>query len=249
MDPLIAVALDGMRIGMAKVDNAAMNIANAGTAGYRRIQLIQGALAHEESRFASAMKVAGQTVATSGVSSALDVRPGALRATGGQLDLAISGSGYFEVMTPAGPVYTRNGAFAVDARGRLGTAEGFPVMGTNGEIFLQPGAVSVAASGAISQPGVRDGEMLSRLKVVRFAPGEAMRARGNGLLAPAGNGPSSVAEDAPVRQGYLETSNVNHAHEMTQLMLAVRQFETMQKLVQGRDDTLGTAIRKLGENP
>jgi len=50
-----------------------------------------------------------------------------------------------------------------------------------------------------------------------------------------------------VRQGYLENSNVESTREMTSLIDTMRHFETVNKMVQGYDDMLGTAIRKLGE--
>jgi flagellar basal-body rod protein FlgF len=70
---------------------------------------------------------------------------------------------------------------------------------------------------------------------------------GDGMHA-AGQGMKLVGEaDVHVRQGFLENSNVNPSYEMTSLIQAMRHFESMQKVVQGYDDMVGTAIRKLGD--
>lgn len=70
---------------------------------------------------------------------------------------------------------------------------------------------------------------------------------GDGLMA-AGPGMKLVADDeVQVRQGFLENSNVSSTYEMTTLVHAMRHFESMQRVAQGYDDMLGTAIRKLGE--
>jgi flagellar basal-body rod protein FlgF len=248
MDEILGVALKAMHADMARVEQVAMNMANVSTPGYKRGMVVQGA---QNASFASALQAAGRaqdsTPATS-VGFASDPRPGTLKATGQNLDVALIGEGYFEVATETGPAYTRQGQFRVDARGRLVNAQGHPVMGTGGEIYLNTTNPVISESGVITEPGFREGVApAGQLKVVRFPAETRPESLGNGLFAAATGMTQASATEVQVRQGYQENSNVNAAHEMTQLMLAMRHFETMNRVIQSRDDMLGTAIRKLGD--
>ena len=62
--------------------------------------------------------------------------PGRIRITGNPLDVAIQTDGFFEVKTPDGVRYTRNGIFSLDGQRRLVTNLGHPVMGTKGLRFF-----------------------------------------------------------------------------------------------------------------
>jgi flagellar basal-body rod protein FlgG len=173
------------------------------------------------------------------------MQPGALQATGQSLDLALAGDGFFEVATAHGPAYTRQGNLHLDARSRLVTAAGDAVMGQGGEIVLGTGAATVDAAGNITDQA--SGRQLGRLRIVRFDPAVRPQALGDGLWAEA-PGMREVADaERDVRQGYLERSNVNSTQEMVRLMQTMRHFESVQRVVQGYDDMLGTAIRKLGD--
>jgi flagellar basal-body rod protein FlgG len=239
MEPLLAVTLSSLQADMARLDNVALNLANVQTPGYKR----QVAAAQP---FADAL----QTARPDAGAPASDPRPGTLKMTGQPLDVALTGEGYFEVLTQAGPAYTRAGNFAIDARGRLVTAQGDPVMGRNGGIRLATRTPVIDGSGHITETPEPGGEsrIVDQLKVVRFAKPEALRRLGQSLLAP-GEGMTVLAEgEAQVRQGALENANVNSTQEMVDLMQTMRHFESMQRALQGYDEMVGTAIRKLTEN-
>jgi flagellar basal-body rod protein FlgG len=180
-----------------------------------------------------------------GVRFVADVRAGTLRATGQPLDFAITGNGYFEVMTPSGPAYTRQGNFRVDARGRVVTEAGHAVMGVAGEILLDSPAPVVSAGGRITSVSTQS--VLGQLKIVQFADGAVPERLGDGLFGAAPGMVSLREGDVQVRQGFLENSNAASTLEMATLVQAMRHFEGMQKVVQGYDEMLGLAIRKLGE--
>jgi flagellar basal-body rod protein FlgF len=95
--------------------------------------------------------------------------PGRIRITGNPLDVAIQNDGFFEVKTPDGVRYTRNGIFSLDSQRRLVTNLGHPVMGTKGEIKVPPGNIQINAEGAIQV----DGTPIGSIKVVEF-PENAM---------------------------------------------------------------------------
>lgn len=247
MNEVLAVSLHSMQGDMARLEQIGMNLANVLTPGYKRgiaVQAAQGA------SFATYLSNAAGTTqspaaAAAPVQLASDLRSGTLKSTGHSLDVALAGKGYFEVITQTGPAYTRQGNFRLDGSGRLVTAHGHPVMGTAGEIVLEGANPVIAASGEITSAAGRR-PALGQLKVVEFSDSK-LEFLGDGLHA-AGSGMKVLAdEQVQVRQGFLENSNVSSTAEMTSLVQTMRHFESMQKIAQGYDEMLGTAIRKLGE--
>jgi flagellar basal-body rod protein FlgF len=249
MHPVLSLTLQSMQADMARMDRVAMNLANAQTPGYKREVAVAG--------FAQALQAQDSAAPEQGGPVALaihlDPRQGTMKATGQGLDLALSGPGWFEVLTEQGPAYTRLGSFRRDAQGRLVTAQGQPVAGTGGEIQLPEGPVSIDAVGRIFEAVTGDGgiarsrsEPVAQLKVVAFEDGVMARRLGGGLVAFPG---ATVKTEArtEVRQGYLENANVSSMQEMVQLMQTMRHFESLQKVALSYDEMLGNAIRKLGE--
>jgi flagellar basal-body rod protein FlgF len=250
MNEVLAISLRSMQADMARVEQISLNMSNVLTAGYKRGIAVQGPTGTDfAAHLTSAMGSRVDETGAAPVNFVVDSRTGTLKATGHALDLALVGKGYFEVITESGPAYTRNGSFRLDARGRLVTHQGHPVMGTSGEITLNLSNPVIGATGAISSAsGTADATPLAQLKVVEFEDDAQLQRLGNGLYA-AGSGMKSLAdEEVRVRQAALENSNVSSAHEMTALVQTMRHFEAMQKVAQGYDDMLGTAIRKLGES-
>lgn len=236
MDHVLSAVLGSMHADLVRMDRVAMNIANAQTTGYKReVQAVAS--------FASRMDAPSSAVQ-------VDQRPGTLKATGQSLDFALSGPGWFEIATPQGTAYTRQGSFRLDAAGRLVTQQGHPVMGVGGEIQLLSGAPVVDAAGRIfeSTGASRKGAApLAQLKVVQFEPGAGVQRAGDAAVYLQGQAALVPDADIQVRQGFLENSNVSHMHEMVRLLESVRHLETMQKVALGYDEMLGASIRKLGE--
>ena len=240
MNEILAATLHGMQAGMARVDRIGLNLANALTPGYKR----EWPLARP---FADRLAEAGGLEASVHV----DTRQGTLKATGQALDLALSGPGWFEVLTPQGPAYTRAGHFRADAQGRLVTAEGHPVQGSAGELRLPPGGVFIDTQGRVFEggPAARTGgEPIGQFKVVRFDEGAHAQRVGPGLLRFGDATPLAADGRTETRQGYLENANVSSVQEIVQLVQTLRHFESLQKAALGYDEMLGHAIRKLGEN-
>src|SRR4051812_17860177 len=117
MDSILSAVVSGMQADMARMDRVAMNIANVQTPGYKRAVVTTVPF--------------GQRVEAAGTAQPAihtDSRPGTLKTTGQGLDFALAGPGWFEVRTPQGAAYTRNGSFRLDAAGRLVTQQGHAVM-------------------------------------------------------------------------------------------------------------------------
>ena len=177
-----------------------------------------------------------------GAESGRDARPGTLRATGQPLDLALEGPGWFEIATPGGPAYTRNGAFHVDAQGRLVDVAGHPVLGDGGEVSVSR-TPSIGPDGSVRE----DGRVVARLRIVGFDDPAALVGGTGGVYTAVAPGRSLAPGESPVRSGHLENANVQPVREMVDLMQAMRRFESVHRALQIHDDMLGRAIRKLGE--
>ncbi len=173
---------------------------------------------------------------------------GQLRPTGGALDFAIEGSGFFTVQMPNGDrAYTRDGEFQLNAKSQLVTKEGYPVLSNGGPVQLNPGdssPVSISATGQISQGGVVKGH----LQVVTFSnPGQLTATNYGYLLAnQPGMTPTPVTGDTAVRQGFLEAPNSSPTGEMSGLIDSMRIFEANQKVLQMQNDRMGQVISSLG---
>jgi flagellar basal-body rod protein FlgG len=245
MNELLAITLQSMQADMARLDQVGMNLANVLTPGYKRSLAVQAPIASFADHLGGA-SAAHLPSALPGVRFVTDARAGTLKATGQPLDIAITGNGFFEVTTPSGPAYTRQGNFRLDTRGRLVTEAGHAVMGVAGEIALDSANAVVSTNGKITSAATQ--AVLGQLKLVQFAEAAAPQRLGDGLFG-AAPGMSVLPEsEVQVRQGYLENSNAASTLEMASLVQAMRHFEGMQKVVQGYDEMLGLAIRKLGES-
>jgi flagellar basal-body rod protein FlgF/flagellar basal-body rod protein FlgG len=159
----------------------------------------------------------------------LDMTAGSLEATGNPLDVGIEGSGFFAVQTAGGTRYTRNGSFQVNSKGVLVTAAGDPVLGDpalgpNAVIDVPPGKVSIASDGTLSVNGVVAGT----IQPFEFAPGTRLTSEGGTLFA-APEGSAKPAQQSTLRQGALESSNVNSIGAVVTLIGVQRQAEMMQR--------------------
>jgi flagellar basal-body rod protein FlgG len=252
MTTISAITLNALRNDQARIERVATNLANVQTPGYKRELWVERAAS--PSAFAQTM-TALQSGADDGsavpmADSAVlpqatlvrDMRAATLKPTGRVLDLALSGAGFFEVATEHGPAYTRRGEFQVDARGRLVTTQGHALLGEAGEINVTSDRVSIDATGRV----LENDKPIAQLRVVDAKP-EQLRALGAGLYAANGAVQQLPTAQVALHQGFLENANVDTAHEMVSLTSSVRHFEAMLRIVQGRDEMLGTAIHKLGE--
>ena len=166
---------------------------------------------------------------------------GSLKSTGNPLDLAIDGEGFFEVLSPQGVSFTRVGSFRLDSVGQLVTSEGHPVL-LSGEPGTDPGSRTIRlAQGPIqiTENGeVFDGpNPVGRLSLVKVPNPDSLGKVGNSLFRFKSNATPEVAnlETASLRQGFIESSNVNIVKEMTDMISATRVFESTQKAISAYD--------------
>jgi flagellar basal-body rod protein FlgF len=243
-------AANSMLVQASKQDIVAANLANVDTAGYRRdvpsvagySRLLADIMASGESDAAGLSTAAAMAPRPwLEVTANVDLRPGAARATGNPCDLTIEGDGFFVVETPQGLAYTRAGNFRLAADGQLVTIEGHPVLGDNGPVRIQGSDWEVAASGDV----MVDGQRADRLRLALLPASAPMRKLGHGLVV-AADVPKS-AEGARVKQGYLETSNVNMIEEMTTMIATLRAYESAQRAFTAQDESLGRLINEVSQ--
>jgi flagellar basal-body rod protein FlgF len=167
--------------------------------------------------------------------TATNASQGAIVRTGGTYDLAIAGNGFFSVQGPNGKAYTQNGAFTVDAKGQLVTADMLPVLGKDGRPITVGGdKASIAPDGSVSVAGRQVGQ----IAVTTLDP-KRLHKLGDNLYTGTAQKGVTVGR---VEQGYLENSNVNSVKEMVDLISTMRSFEAGQKAVTAIDDSLGKAV-------
>lgn len=219
-------ACTGLMSRTQALETIANNLANTSTPGFRASHNVFSSLLATSGD--SPLSVLNQDANDYGVLSGtqLDTSQGALVKTGNDLDLAMEGPGYFAVQTTNGPVYTRGGNFRVSPQGQLITAAGDPLLGDNGPITIVGQPISISDDGTISANGAISG----RLKLVEFAPtADLQSAGGTYYSAPVGS--AVPARNSQVRQGTLESSNVNPVTSVVEMITAQREVETMRRVL------------------
>lgn len=251
-------ASTGMAAQQLNIDTIAHNLANVNTTAFKRsraefadllyqIQRLPGSSASNVGVFPVGMQVG---VGVRPVTVSKEFVQGNLRQTFNELDLAIEGSGFFQVTRPDGTtMYTRSGSFKRDNTGNLVTGDGDTLVPT---ITIPSGAlkIDIGQDGTVSVllPGVAQATQVGQIQLVRFDNPSGLMAQGNNLYlestasGPAQQGtPGFATGFGLIQQGFLETSNVNIADEMVNMIIAQRSYELNAKAIQASDDMMAVA--------
>lgn len=253
------IAKTGMEAQQMQLDTISNNLANVGTNGYKRSHAVFEDLMYQNLRQAGAND-SEQTQVPTGLQVGLGVRSvatsrnfsqGSLQQTTNSLDIAIQGHGFFQVTMPDGTTgYTRDGSFQVDQNGQ---------MVTNNGMVLQPGitipsnaqSVTIGQDGTVSitVAGQTAVQTQGQLQLATFVNPAGLEPRGQNLYAETAASGSPVA-GAPgadgmgtLRQGFVETSNVNVVEELVAMIQTQRAYELNSKAIQASDQML----QKLGQ--
>ncbi len=240
----IYLASMGMTPLLDKQDQIANNLANMQTTGYKQsgvfMKTYQKYLANDQQQPFVNNKINTDEVY-------VDYSPGTMQKTDAPLDTYIQGSGFLTVMTPNGIRYTRNGNLSLDSDGFLVAADGAKVMGKEGYIRLDKNdgtPISITDSGEVLQDGLHRGT----LRISDFKRPYKLLREGNGYFKPASlDTPVGDSASYAVRQGFLESSNVNVIGNMVNMISAYRNFEADQKALSAQEDTLDQAINSVGK--
>jgi len=242
MDRMLYVAMTGAQQTLKAQTVNNHNLANVSTTGFR------ADLAAFRSQAVDGTGYASRVYATNGTIG-WDDKSGALLSTGRDLDVAINGPGWIAVQGPDGKeALTRAGNLQVDANGQLMTATGRPVLGDGGPINIPPytsiffardGSISIVAQGQTPDTT----STVGRIKLVN--PPNDQVERGDDGLFRMKNG-SEAAPDAAVKldAGVLESSNVNTAEAMVNMIELARQFEMQVKAIRAAEEN-GAAAAQL----
>lgn len=238
------IALSRQMALRAQMDVVANNIANANTAGFKAEMMLMSEVELPAEKGTELSYV--QDFAT-----ARDFAPGALRSTGNDLDLAIQGDGFFAVQTPDGVRYTRVGRFQLNGDGTLVTSHGYPVLAGGSPVTIDPddGQINVAEDGSISTDLARNGQLLQvvgKLDIVDFADRAALTPAPDNLFDAATQQPTAAA--GKVAQGMIEDSNVRPIVEMTNLIHVTRNYQTVQRFLDGEHERQRRAIASITSN-
>lgn len=235
MARVMDIAALAMSQELRRVETVAHNIANATTPGFKR--QLDGAM-----QAAEVATTAELDAKHAVVKPVFDYTAGRLSQTDDPLHLALDGPGFFVVRLGEQLLYTRGGSFDRDAAGHLRTPEGALLQSDGGDLILQSEAFLVHSDGTV----VEDEQPIGKVSIVDFPDRSALSKTVGGLFA-AADGKAGAVDDPMVRQGYLEMGNVDLGHEMVRMMDALRRFQLNQKLIQGHDDMIGNAVRRLGD--
>jgi flagellar basal-body rod protein FlgG len=247
------VGATGMRGQQLQIDTIAHNLANMNTIGFRRgvtsfSEVSAAAEAALAATLADSSTLSMRVPRGAGVlgSVSLSGAAGELKQTNEPLDVAIDGTGFLEVIRSDGtPAYTRAGKLKVDEDGMLSTAEGW-VLAAQIEVPAETTQLIIATDGRVSARVSEESDPveLGNIELVTFANASAMQSAGANLyVAPAATGePQSSAPGeggvGQLRQGFVESSNVQLSDELVTLMLAQRGFELNARVVQAADQML-----------
>ncbi|PTX00406.1 flagellar basal-body rod protein FlgG [Pararhodobacter aggregans] len=256
----LQIAATGMSAQQMRVDTVANNLANMSTTGYNTRRAEFADLHYQQHTRAGTISASDGTIVPTGVQLGLGARPAAVSmmvqqgvstATGGDLDLAIEGRGWFEVTLPDGrSAYTRDGGLKRTGEGLIVTSDGYEVA-PGLTIPADARQISINAEGEVYayftdqvQP-----QRLGQLVLAGFTNERGLEALGSNLFVETeASGPpvqSVPGSDGlgTVRQGYLEESSVDPVRELTEMIKAQRGYELNAKVITAADQMLAATTQ------
>jgi flagellar basal-body rod protein FlgF len=243
MDKLLYVAMSGAKETLRAQAANNHNLANASTTGFK------ADLSAFQSRAVSGPGYASRVYAQDNVVG-WDSSVGSQQETGNSLDVSVNGTGYLAVQDPTGnEAYTRAGDLHVDPSGQLLTATGHPVLGDNGPISVPPySSITVAKDGSISivplGSTAQTNAIVARLKLVN-PPANTLQRGADTLFHSTSTDPVEADAATTVTPGTLESSNVNIASAMVNMIELARQFDMQVKALHSADENAQSATKLL----
>lgn len=247
----------GMNVQQSNLDIIANNIANVNTNGFKKSRADFQDLMYQTLRLQGVRSEGGNQIPTG-----IQIGHGAMLAavqkvfiqgdfqeTMSELDVAIEGNGFFQVMLPSGErAFTRAGSFKRDSEGKLVNSDGFPL---EPSISVPTGAtaISIKPDGTISAkvPSQSEPQQIGKVELALFLNPTGLNSTGKSLYleTDASGSPTTgtpgVDGMGTLLQGFLEMSNVNIMQEMINLIIGQRAYEVNSKAIQAADEMLQMA--------
>jgi flagellar basal-body rod protein FlgG len=248
------VAKTGLEAEQTRMDVIANNLANVNTSGFKGSRAVFQDLLYQNLTQPGAQS-SQSTQYPSGLQLGTGVRPvsterlmtqGNLTQTGNSLDVAINGQGFFQVLEPNGTIaYTRDGTFQLNNQGQLVTANGYLVQPAV-TIPASAQSVTIGNDGTVSVtlPGQAAPQQVGALQLASFVNPTGLQSIGDNLYLQTGSsgapntGQPTLNGLGSVRQGYLESSNVNVVAELVDMISTQRAYEVNSKAVTASDQML-----------
>ena len=249
-------ASTGMLGMQTQIDTTANNIANVNTIGFKKSRAEFADLMYHVMDYAGTA-TSDVTQSPTGIEIGLGVRPtatnkifseGSLKQTNNQLDIAITGNGFFRLQLPDGTeVYTRNGAFKRDQNGTLVNADGYTLVP---QIVIPQDAtsISIGVDGTVSvvQAGQVQSTVIGNIITTSFINPAGLHSIGNNLYRET-DASGQPVDGTPgqnglgvLRQGFVEQSNVQLVVELTDLITGQRAYDANSKIITTSDQMLQT---------
>jgi flagellar basal-body rod protein FlgG len=250
----LSISKTGMEAQQTQLDHVSNNLANVATNGYKRSHAVfedlmyqnlrqAGASSSEQTNLPTGLQVG---LGTRAVATSRNFSQGNLTQTTNALDVAVLGNGFFSVQMPDGTTgYTRDGAFQVNAQGQLVTNNGYTVLPG---ITIPAGALSttIGSDGTVSVTlaGQSLPQVVGQMQTANFVNPAGLEPKGQNIFGEtAASGTASVGTPGQnalgtLRQGFVETSNVNVVEELVSMIQTQRAYELNSKAIQTADQML-----------
>ncbi|MBN2809589.1 MAG: flagellar basal-body rod protein FlgG [Deltaproteobacteria bacterium] len=247
----------GMTAQQLNIDVIANNLANVNTTGFKKSRADFQDLMYQTMSRAGTTSATGEELPT-GVQVGLGTKPvavykifsqGSYQETGNELDMAIEGDGFFQVLLSDGTTgYTRAGTFKLDSTGNLVTSDGYPMQPAI-NIPSDTTQVTITADGTVSviQAGQATSTAVGNVELASFSNPAGLNAVGRNLFretdasGTATTGTPGADGLGTISQGFLEMSNVSVVEEMVNMIVGQRAYEANSKSIQTCDAMLQTA--------
>ncbi|MDI1229722.1 MAG: flagellar basal-body rod protein FlgF [Methylobacter sp.] len=247
MDRSLYIAMSGAKQTLMAQTVNANNLANAQTTGFKSDL--------EQFRSRPVLGAGFPTrVYAMNEEPGVDLSQGGMQTTGGDLDVAINGEGYFAVQgTDGKEAYTRAGDLRVTPEGLLQTGAGLQVLGQDGPITIQPAEkLTIGSDGTISIIPLGSGNATTQVEVGRIKmvtiETDNLEKSNDGLLHAKDGKPVVASADVRLAQGVLEGSNVNAISAMVDMIELARNFELQTKVMKSVDENsaVGAKLMQMG---
>lgn len=243
MDRMLYVAMSGAKETLKAQAANNHNLANASTSGFR------ADMAAFQARAVTGAGFASRTYATAS-STGFDSSSGAMVSTGRDLDVAVQGSGFIAVQGGDGrEAYTRAGDLHVDPSGQLMTATGFQVMGENGPVSVPPStSVVVGSDGTVSVvPLGQTAATMANVGQIKLVdpPTDQLVRGADGLFRLQDGTDAPSSSTTHLASGVLESSNVNLADAMVNMIELARRFDLQVKTMHTTEDDAAASAELL----
>lgn len=249
-------ASTGMLGMQMQIDTTANNIANVNTIGFKKSRAEFADLMYQVTEYAGT-STSDVTKSPTGIEVGLGARPtavnkifteGSLKQTDNQLDVAITGRGFFKLELPDGTqVYSRNGAFKIDDTGTLVNSDGYTLMP---QVVVPPDStnVSIGTDGTVSvvQAGQTQASQIGQITLTNFINPAGLHSMGDNLYIETDSSGQPLEGTAGLdglgilRQGFVELSNVELVVELTDLITGQRAYDSNSKVITTSDEMLQT---------